>query len=250
MYIFLSHLSLCDIVITTNITPNTLRVIIIGKVSMSFLSCVTQLYFVGATAIMECCLLTVMSYDRYLAICDPLHYNATMNPTLSHRLVLGTWVVGFGQALVTHSFVLNMQFCASNIIDHFFCDLGPVLELSCSNTMVVQIEVSIVTVVIAFFQGVFIIITYVYIFKAILSISSIVGREKVFSTCSSHLSVVCIYFGSLIILYISPSKQNSFNVNKILSLLNSVITPLFNPIIYSLRNKEIKSALQKITSRY
>ncbi|XP_040198069.1 olfactory receptor 6F1-like [Rana temporaria] len=246
MYIFLSHLSACDLVISTNVTPNALQIILLGKVPMSFLSCITQLYFVGATLIMECFLLAVMSYDRYLAICCPLHYSSIMNLNLPHYLVLGTWLVGFGQSLITNSFILNTQFCSSNIINHFFCDLGPVLQLSCSDTIAVQIEVSTFVTVTVLSQVLFIIVTYVCIFKAILHISSVTGREKVFSTCSSHLTVVCIYYGSLIILYVSPSKANSFNLNKILSLLNSVVTPLFNPIVYSLRNKEIGAALKKI----
>ncbi|KAM5172473.1 olfactory receptor 5AN6-like [Mantella aurantiaca] len=247
MYIFLSHLSGCDLVISTNVTPKTLWIILLSQAPISFLSCVTQLYFVGATSIMECCLLTVMSYDRYLAVCSPLHYNSIMNTNLPHYLVLCTWLIGFGQSLITHSLILNIHFCSSNIINHFFCDLGPVLQLSCSDTIIIQIEVSTFTIVTGFSQVLFILVTYICIFNAILHISSVAGREKVFSTCSSHLTVVCIYYGSLIILYVAPSKGNSFNLNKVLSLLNSVVTPLFNPIIYSLRNKEIGTALKKIT---
>ncbi|XP_077329909.1 olfactory receptor 6F1-like [Lithobates pipiens] len=246
MYIFLGHLSVCDLLISTNVTPNALRIILLGKALMSFLSCITQLYFVGATLIMECFLLAVMSYDRYLAICCPLHYSSIMNTNVPHYLVLGTWLLGFSQSLITHSFILNTQFCASNIVNHFFCDLGPILQLSCSDTIVVQIEVSTFSIVTVLSQVLFIIVTYGCIFKAIHHISSVTGREKVFSTCSSHLTVVCIYYGSLMILYVAPSKDNSFNLNKILSLLNSVFTPLFNPIVYSLRNKEIGSALKKI----
>ncbi|XP_063785794.1 olfactory receptor 5G9-like [Pseudophryne corroboree] len=248
MYIFLSHLSLCDIVISTNVTPNTLKVILQGNTTMSFLSCITQLYFFGATAIMECCLLTVMSYDRYLAICHPLHYTSIMNARFPHYLVICAWMIGFGQALVTHTFVLHLQFCGPNVIDHFFCDLGPILELSCSDILVIQIDVSVVAIVMAFSQMLFIIITYIFIFNSILHISSIKERKKVFSTCSSHLCVVCIYYGTLITLYVAPSRGYSFNLNKILSLINSSITPLFNPIIYSLRNKEIVAAYNKLIS--
>ncbi|XP_063785592.1 olfactory receptor 2A7-like [Pseudophryne corroboree] len=246
MYIFLSHLSLCDIIISTNVTPNMLRVILLGKTTLSFLSCITQLYFVGSSAIIECCVLTVMSYDRYLAICYPLRYTSIMNARLPHYLVICAWIIGFGQALVTHIVVLNLEFCDSNIIDHFFCDLGPVLELSCSDTLIIQIEVSAVTILMGFSQILFIIVTYICIFNSILHISSVIGRKKVFYTCSSHLAVVCIYYGTLIILYVAPSRGYSANLNKILSLVNSSVTPLFNPIIYSLRNKEIAAAMRKL----
>ncbi|KAM4749323.1 olfactory receptor 6P1-like [Rhinophrynus dorsalis] len=245
MYFFLSHLSFCDILISTNVTPKTLQVILKGSIIISAGGCLTQLYFFGASAIMQCCLLTVMSYDRYLAICKPLQYTSIMNIRLPRYLIIWSWMVGFVQSLITNIFVLQLQFCGPNVIDHFFCDLAPVLQLSCSNTIVVQIEVSTVAIVLGLLQFLFVIGTYICIFTSILQISSKIGREKAFSTCSSHLLVVCTYYGTMISLYVAPSKGYSFNTNKLLSLLNTVVTPIFNPIIYSLRNKEMKSAIRK-----
>ncbi|KAM4749319.1 olfactory receptor 11L1-like [Rhinophrynus dorsalis] len=245
MYFFLSHLSLCDILISTNVTPKTLQVIIKGSSVISAGGCLTQLYFFAASAIMQCCLLTVMSYDRYLAICKPLQYASIMNIRLPRYLVTWSWMVGFVQSLIAHIFVLQLQFCGPKVIDHFFCDLAPVLELSCSNTSVVQIVVSIGAIVISLLQFLVVIGTYICIFTSILQISSKIGREKAFSTCSSHLLVVCTYYGTMISLYVAPSKGYSFNANKLLSLLNTVVTPILNPIIYSLRNKDIKIAISK-----
>ncbi|XP_053319927.1 olfactory receptor 6F1-like [Spea bombifrons] len=246
MYRFLSHLSICDILISTNIVPNTLQVILLGGSPLSFSGCLTQLYFFGASAIIECCLLSVMSYDRYLAICKPLHYSAVMNYRVSHYLVVWSWLVGFLQSMVTHSLILQLQFCGPNVIDHFFCDLPPLLALSCSDTSAVEIAVSIVSIVVGILQLVFIMVTYICISASVLQISSSTGRQKAFSTCSSHLTVVGTYYGTLITLYLAPSRGYSFNFNKVLSLLNTVVTPLFNPIIYTLRNRDIKSSIGKL----
>ncbi|KAG9468646.1 hypothetical protein GDO78_022282 [Eleutherodactylus coqui] len=245
MYIFLTHLSLCDILISTNVGPNTLRVTVLGQCYISALSCDMQLYFFGSLAITECTLLTVMSYDRYLAICDPLHYTAIMNQTLPHCLAMTCWLVGFLLSMITEILIFQLDFCGPNIIDHFFCDLAPVLQLSCSDTKSVEILVSISVIAVVFTQLLFVIGTYICIFISILQISSTSGRQKIFSTCSSHLMIVSTYYGTLIILYVAPSRGYSLNLNKMLSLINTIVTPLFNPIIYSLRNKDIKIAISK-----
>ncbi|KAM4675900.1 olfactory receptor 11A1-like [Discoglossus pictus] len=245
MYFFLSHLSLSDILISTNIAPKTLQVILSGRGSMSVEDCMIQLYFFGASAIIECCLLTVMSYDRYLAICKPLHYTSIMKLRLPSYLVTWSWMTGFVLSGISHSLILELNFCGPNVIDHFFCDLAPILDLSCSDTSIVQIEISIVATVMGLIQFLFVIVTYICIFTSILQIPSTTGRQKTFSTCSSHLAVVCTFYGTLVILYVSPSRGYSLNLNKALSFLNTVVTPLFNPIIYSLRNKEIRETLRK-----
>uniref|UniRef100_F7EGA3 Olfactory receptor n=1 Tax=Xenopus tropicalis TaxID=8364 RepID=F7EGA3_XENTR len=249
MYFFLSHLSLCDILISTNVTPNTLQVILRGESAIPVNECLTQLYFVGSSAILECCLLSIMSYDRYLAICNPLLYSSIMSHNLPRYLALWPWLAGFLLALITHVLVLELYFCGPNIINHFFCDLAPILELSCSDTSAVGIHVSIVVTVIGVSQMLFVIATYICIFYSILNISSNTGKEKAFSTCSSHLVVVSTYYGTLIALYLAPSRGYSLTLNKILSILNTVVTPLFNPIIYSLRNKEIRTETVKLVSK-
>ncbi|XP_056424995.1 olfactory receptor 6F1-like [Hyla sarda] len=246
MYFFLSHLSACDILISTNVLPNTLKVLLNGGLQMSAQSCFTQLYFFGASAIIECCLLSVMSYDRYLAICDPLHYSSIMNFRLPPYLAAWSWMMGLGVALITYFLLLQIYFCGPATIDHFFCDLPPLLKIACSDSSAIQIAVSLVAIVIALLQFVFVIISYIFIFSSILRISSTAGRNKAFSTCSAHLSVVCTFYGSLIAINIIPSEDYSFNLKKLLSLLNTVVTPLFNPIIYSLRNKDIQEAIYQV----
>ncbi|XP_075715777.1 olfactory receptor 11A1-like [Rhinoderma darwinii] len=246
MYIFLSHLSLSDVLISTNVAPNAFLVILLGEMHMPAAGCLTQLYFFGASCILECCLLTVMSYDRYLAICRPLRYTSVMNAKLLNGLITYSWMVGFLQPLITHTLILQLDFCGPNVIDHFFCDVAPLLELSCSDKTLAQIEVSIVALFVGLLQLVFIVITYVLIFHSIYHMSSKAGKEKAFSTCSSHMAVVFTYYGTLIILYLSPSRGYSFNLNKMLSLINTVVTPFFNPIIYTLRNQEIRTALKGV----
>ncbi|KAM5172592.1 olfactory receptor 6P1-like [Mantella aurantiaca] len=246
MYFFLSHLSACDVLISTNVVPNTLQILLNGSGYMSVQRCFVQLYFFGASAIIECCLLSVMSYDRYLAICDPLRYSSIMASHLPYYLTTWSWSMGFLVAIVTVFLLLQVQFCGPNAIDHFFCDLSPLLGISCSDPSAVAIAVSLVAGVIGLLQFLFVIVTYVCIFKAIFQISTSAGRRKSFSTCSAHLSVVCTYYGSLISLNLVPSKGYSSNIKKALSVLNTVVTPLFNPIVYSLRNKDIQKALHQV----
>ncbi|XP_040197861.1 olfactory receptor 11L1-like [Rana temporaria] len=245
MYIFLSHLSLCDIMIITNVVPKTLQVLVTENCRISLQSCYTQMYFYGFSTTTECFLLSVMSYDRYLAICDPLHYSSTMKHGLPQILATVCWLIGFFFAVITDIFILALDFCGSNVIDHFFCELTRVLELSCSDTKMIDICVTIFSII-GTVQVVFVIVTYICIFTSILQMSSITGRQKIFSTCSSHLAVVSIYYGTLTALYVAQTRRHFQTLNKVLSLLNTVITPLLNPIIYSLRNKEIRLALIKI----
>ncbi|XP_075433827.1 olfactory receptor 11A1-like [Ascaphus truei] len=247
MYLFLGHLSVSDILLITNIVPQMLKVILEEGATISLTSCITQFFFNSVSLTAECFLLTVMSYDRYLAICNPLHYSTIMGSKLCYTLVTLCWLLGFTFSLIAACLVCELQLCGSNVIDHFYCEFGPLLELSCSDTSIVEVVAFVLSTLIIIFPFVFVLLTYVYISLTILRIPSTTGKQKAFSTCSSHLAVVCVYYGTLIAKYMVPSKGHLQNLNKVLSLLYTVVTPLFNPIIYSLRNQEIRAALRKCT---
>ncbi|XP_056404968.1 olfactory receptor 11L1-like, partial [Hyla sarda] len=249
MYYFLCHLSFSDLILSTSIVPNMFDAILLGLKIMTFTSCITQLYFYSGMMITECYLLSVMSYDRYLAICNPLRYSSIMDYKLRVGLSVWPWLVGLTVNLSGVMPVANLNFCHDNIIDHFYCDASPLQKLSCSDTSHIYIEILLFSMPLFIFPCGFIIVTYVYIFLAIFKIPSTTGKQKTFSTCSSHLIVVGTYYGSLTIKYMIPSKGQSSLIDKILSLLHTVFTPLFNPIIYSLRNKDIKMTLKKVSQK-
>ncbi|XP_018415323.1 PREDICTED: olfactory receptor 11L1-like [Nanorana parkeri] len=245
MYFFLTQLSTNDILLTSAIVPNTLNVSLNDGGKISFAGCITQFYFFGASETFECLLLTVMSYDRYLAICHPLRYSVLMNRWLCLKLVFVSWMLSFSITLIDTLTLSKLEFCKSNIIDHFFCDLDPLMEISCSDTYYLQLEVSLLSTPIAIMPFIMIVISYTYIIFAILKIQSKAGKQKAFSTCSSHLSVVIMFYGTLIGIYVLPSREQALNTGKILSLSYTVVIPFLNPIIYSLRNQDIKKALEK-----
>ncbi|KAG8565840.1 hypothetical protein GDO81_012988 [Engystomops pustulosus] len=186
-----------------------------------------------------------MSYDRYLAICNPLRYSSIMDIKCQIYLSLGPWLVGHTVNLSGVLPIANFDFCHDNIIDHFYCDLFPLQKLSCSDTSVIEMEGLVFSLPLFIFPSGFIIVTYVYIFRAIAKITTKTGKQKTFSTCSSHIIVVGAFYGTLIVKYMIPSKGTSSLINKIVSLFHTVFTPLFNPIIYSLRNQDIKMKLKK-----
>ncbi|XP_075715879.1 olfactory receptor 11A1-like [Rhinoderma darwinii] len=245
MYYFLGHLAACDIVLTSTISPLALQVVLHDGDAISAVGCFVQFYVFGSSSVIECLLLTVMSYDRYLAICKPLQYSTTMNFHVCHWLVVFCWVLGFMITLIVVILLSDLSFCGDHTIDHFFCDFAPLLQLSCSDTSLLETVVLVIATPETFLEMVFIISTYICILVAILRISSPTGRQKAYSTCSSHLSVVCTYYGTLIATYVSPSQGQSFTIKKIISLLYTVVTPLFNPFIYSLKNQEIRAAIRK-----
>ncbi|XP_073510942.1 olfactory receptor 6M1-like [Phyllobates terribilis] len=246
MFYFLKHLSISELLFTTNITPNMLYIILNGGGFMSLAGCIVQLYIYGALGTVESFLLSVMSYDRYLAICNPLRYANMMNLQFCRSLVLSSWLLSFTSSLITTILFCQLKICGSKVIDHYFCDFTPLVDRACSDTSIVRaVAVGLAAlIVVPMFS--LIIWTYVLIFIAIIRISSTTGRQKAFSTCSSHLASVCSCYGPLIIIYMVPYRKDSLNVNKFVSILYTVVTPLFNPLIYSLRNEEIRAATPQV----
>ncbi|XP_069618706.1 olfactory receptor 1496-like [Ranitomeya imitator] len=245
MYFFISQLSISDILLPTDIVPNMLHILLNNGETFTFIGCITQLYVFCASEVFECFLLAVMSYDRYVAICNPLHYTSIM--TNGHCVILTTmcWLFAISFVLIYIVTAARLNFCGPNIIDHFFCDLVPLLELACSDTFFVNLEVYLLSIPIIIIPATIIVISYTYIVVSVLRIPSSSGRQKAFSTCSSHLTVVSIFYGTIFCVYIVPSQGRTLTMSKILSLLYTVFTPLVNPIIYSLRNEDIKKPIKK-----
>ncbi|XP_073491125.1 olfactory receptor 1468-like [Aquarana catesbeiana] len=244
MYVLLSNLSLSEMLFTSNIVPPMLYILFRNGAFFSLAGCFMQFFLFGIFAVTESFLLSAMSYDRYLAICKPLHYILIMSPRFCVCLILICWALAFLIMTISLSEVKTLYFCEDNIIDHFYCDLLPILKLSCSNSATVELVVSFLSFSASVLPFLIIITTYVFIIRAIARISSVKGKEKAFSTCSSHLGVVSIYYTTLIMVYL-VSPGNFVMVNKVLSLLYTVITPLANPFIYTLRNKDIKAAIRQ-----
>ncbi|XP_063312559.1 olfactory receptor 6M1-like [Pelobates fuscus] len=249
MYIFLSNFSLMEIGCTTIIVPKMLTDLLNSKEGISFQGCLTQFYFILFSGSMENILLAMMGYDRYLAICNPLRYSSIMTHNLCYHMAFGSWITSFLMPLIPTIFVSKLHFCNKRGIDHFFCDFGPLVKLSCSDTStaantffgqawILILSCSTVTLV-----------SYSYIIATIVKIPTSNGRQKAFNTCASHLTVVGIFYGTLIFMYVRPSEVNTSHLDKILSVFYSVVTPLLNPIIYSLRNANIKIALKNILQR-
>ncbi|XP_030042433.1 olfactory receptor 6F1-like [Microcaecilia unicolor] len=249
MYFFISNLSFIDIWYTSSTVPKMLANLLSESGTISFIGCILQLYFVLSLGGVESFLLTVMSYDRYVAICNPLRYAVLMSKRVCNQLVIGCWFSGFMCILTPTVLISRLPFCASNVINHFFCDVSPLVQLSCSDTRRLQ-KFNMITAIIMVVGTFFLItVSYIHIFSTILRISSSVGRKKAFSTCASHLMVVLIYYGTIIFMYVRPKADSSLDVDKVTAVFYCIVTPMLNPIIYSLRNKEVKNALKKMTTR-
>uniref|UniRef100_A0A8C3TEQ4 Olfactory receptor n=1 Tax=Chelydra serpentina TaxID=8475 RepID=A0A8C3TEQ4_CHESE len=249
MYFFLSNLSFLDISYTSTIMPKMLANLLVERKAISFAGCMVQLYcfvFLGAT---ECFLLAVMAYDRYLAICYPLHYAVAMSDASCTRLAMGSWVTGIFTGLLPCLLISRLPFCGSNQIKHFFCDIPPLLKLSCSDTSTTEVVIFILSLLVLVSCLLLTLVSYLFIILTILKIPSSSGKRKTFSTCGSHLAIVAIYYGTMISMYVRPTSRLSSELNKIVSVFYTIITPLLNPVIYSLRNTDFKDALKKVISR-
>ncbi|NXF12716.1 OR5BL protein, partial [Smithornis capensis] len=245
MYFFLGNLACLEICYSSNILPRMLLSYVSGDTSISVSGCFTQYYFFGCLAAAECYLLAAMSYDRYLAVCKPLHYLSHMDTRLCLQLAAASWASGFLSNSILTSLISNLDFCGPNEIDHFFCDSFPLMKLSCSDTRVVGFVTSVVAGVCSLPPFLLTFSSYLYIIGTVVRIPSATGRKKAFSTCSSHLTVVILFYGSILAVYELPHHNTQISSNKVFSVFYTILTPLLNPLIYSLRNKEVKEALQK-----
>ncbi|CAN0514571.1 unnamed protein product [Rangifer tarandus platyrhynchus] len=249
MYFFLSHLALTDITFSSVTVPKMLMIMQTKHKSIPYAGCLSQTYFFILLADLDSFLITSMAYDRYVAICHPLHYTTTMSQSVCVTLVLGSWVIACAFALWHTLLLARLSFCADNAIPYFFCDLAALLKLSCSDTSLNQLVIFTAGLTAIMLPFVCILVSYGHIWATILRVPSAKGIGKTLSTCGSHLSVVTLYYGAIIGVYFLPSSNSTNDSNIIASVMYTVVTPMLNPFIYSLRNKDMKRALRKLLSK-
>ncbi|XP_069890112.1 olfactory receptor 6F1-like [Dipodomys merriami] len=245
MYIFLGNLSFLEIWYTTATVPKLLATCLSKIVTISVSGCVTQYYFFFSMGATECILLAVMAYDRYVAICSPLHYSLLMSLQVCLQFSAGSWVGGFIAPVLPTILISRLNFCGPQKINHFFCDSDPIFKLSCSDTFLVEALGYTCSSVVILSSFLLTMSSYGKIVVTIIRLSSREARKKTFSTCASHLSVVTIYYGTIIFAYVRPPAKYNFTIGKVVSVFYCVVTPLVNPLIYTLRNKDVKKAFRK-----
>ncbi|KFO20828.1 olfactory receptor 11L1 [Fukomys damarensis] len=249
MFIFLKHLSLLEILYTSTIVPRLLANLASWGHAISFSACMVQLYFFVFFGATECFLLAAMAYDRYLAICSPLRYSSLMSADACTRLAALCWLAGMGTGFLPSLTICTLDFCGPNQIDHFFCDLPPLMQLSCSSVYSTELLIFVLSVAVLCVCFFLMLASYISIVTSILRVPSAAGRTKAFSTCGSHLAVVTIYYGTMISVYVRPDVHLSPEANKVISVFYTVVTPLLNPVIYSLRNRDFKRAVRTAMRR-
>ncbi|EPY89809.1 putative olfactory receptor 5AK3 [Camelus ferus] len=246
MYFFLQNLAFVDLCYTSAITPKMLQNFVGTGQSISFVGCIVQLLVYGAFVTSDCYILAAMAVDRYVAICNPLRYPTVMSQRVCIQLLVGSYFIGFLNASVNVSFIFSLNFCKSNKINHFFCDAPPIVALSCSN---IYFSVMLLTVFVGFnlmFTVGVVIFSYIFILAAILKMSSAAGKKKAFSTCASHLTAVTIFYGTLSYMYLHHRTIDSQEQEKMASVFYGVMIPMLNPLIYSLRNQDVREALKGV----
>ncbi|XP_065271295.1 olfactory receptor 5G9-like [Emys orbicularis] len=249
MYFLLFHLSFVDICYSSATVPNTLMDLLAEHKTISVNGCITQMFFFFLLAVTEAFILSVMAYDRYAAICDTLRYMERMSTRICVQLVSGAWAIGFFHALLNTVFTFKLHFCGPSQISHFSCELPPLLQLSCTDTFTNQLVLLTSTVILGSSSFLFSLISYIHIISTILRIRFVEGRQKAFSTCSSHLIVVGLFYLTGFLQYTKPSSVSSVVLVEIFSIQYSILTPMLNPIIYSLKNKEVKTGLGKMLGK-
>ncbi|XP_073077117.1 olfactory receptor 7D4-like [Manis javanica] len=248
MYFFLSHLSFVDVCFTSTTVPKTLVNIQTQRKDISYEGCLTQVYFFMVFAGLDDFLLTVMAYDRYVAVCHPLHYTTTMNPRLCGLLVLVCWFTVSWVSLVHILLMVRLTFCVGTEIPHFFCELAQVLKAACSDALINDIVLYVATALLCVFPLTGVLFSYSQIVSSIVRMANTEGRYKAFSTCGSHLSVVSLFYGTSLGVYLSTAVTHSPQKSSIASVMYTVVTPMLNPFIYSLRNRDVKGALGRLLS--
>ncbi|XP_062973009.1 olfactory receptor 5AR1-like [Elgaria multicarinata webbii] len=246
MYFFLWHLSFCDICYSSAIAPRMLSDLLSKSRTISLHGCTAQFYFFAAFVDAECYILAVMAYDRYVAICNPLHYASAISKPVCFRLLFGSYIAGTTNAIIHTAATFSLRFCRSNLINHFFCDVPPLLAISCSDTHVNEILLFAFAGFVEMSSLSVILLSYIFILASVLRIHSSSGRLKAFSTCGSHFTGVTLFYGTVIFMYLRPTSVYALDQDKWASVFYTVIIPMLNPLIYSLRNKDVKAAFRKL----
>ncbi|XP_053254672.1 olfactory receptor 1020-like [Podarcis raffonei] len=249
MYFFLSNLSFSDLCYSTVIVPKTLADFLAEKKAISFTGCAAQFYFYAVFATVECLLLAAMAYDRYVAICNPLLYPVVMSRKVCIWLVLASYLAGCANGMIHTNTTFRLPFCGSNVINHFFCDVPLILKLACSNTMLNHILLFVISSLIGLCSFLTILISYIYILITIRRISSSEGRKKTLSTCGSHMMAVTLFYTTILFIYLKPTSSDADAQDQVAAVFYTVVIPMVNPLIYSLRNKEVKAALKRIVRK-
>ncbi|KAJ1095759.1 hypothetical protein NDU88_000915 [Pleurodeles waltl] len=249
MYFFLRNLSFLEICYSSVTVPKMLTNLLAEDKTISFIGCATQMHFLLSLGTTECFLLAVMAYDRYTAICHPLHYPLLMNKRLCQGLAAGCWASGTLLSIANTSFIFTLPFCGPNIINHFFCDIPPVLELACADTSANEVTTFVFCVVIILTPFLLTLTSYALVASTVLKIRSVEGQRRAFSTCAAHLTSATLFYGTASFMYLQPKASYSLEVDKLLALFYSVMTPMLNPLIYTLRNKEVMGSLRRISSK-
>ncbi|XP_014648652.1 PREDICTED: olfactory receptor 5AL1-like [Ceratotherium simum simum] len=249
MYFFLSHLAFVDFSFTSSVTPKTLVHFLCDIKSITFYACAVQVCCFITFVVCELYLLAIMAYDRYVAICSPLLYVILMPRKLCYRIIVSTYVYGFAVGLVQTVATFHLSFCGSNVLNHFYCDDVPLVALACYDTHIKELMLLIIAGFNTLCSLLIVIISYVFILFAILRIHSAEGRQKAFSTCASHLTSITIFYGTIIFMYVLPNSSHSLSTDKFASVFYVVVIPMLNPLIYSLRNQEVKNALKRVKER-
>ncbi|XP_053255197.1 olfactory receptor 1020-like [Podarcis raffonei] len=249
MYFFLSHLAFLDASYSSAVTPKAIWDLLAERKTISFAGCAAQFYMFDGLVMTEFFLLSVMAYDRYVAICNPLLYYLVMSKKFCTAAVASVYIYGFASSVIQTALTFQLSFCRSNVINHFYCNDPPLLALSCSDTRPKEIQLLALSAINLCSSLSAIIVSYVYILSAIFGKHSAGGSQRGFSTCASHMTAVIIFYGTLFFMYLQPSSAHSLNYDKVVSVFYAVVIPMLNPLIYSLRNKEVKGALKRVMGR-